>query len=140
MNDLASNIGRVVYDDGDCQIWVKDFYHLPNGDYQIVLRCDGKFGYQQGRIVALSEQTRVDKLAGRLDVLVGNKRYVETIPYAQYRTASGDEKGIEYVLSVFPTDCLLEGELLIKNEIAANDGKVILELTEPIETQWSSKD
>ena len=136
MNDLASNIGRVIYDDGQCQIGVKDFYMLPDGDYQIVLRCDGKFGYHRGRIVALSEQTRVDKLAGRLDVLMGDTRYTETRPHAQYRTASGDDQGVEYVLSVFPVDCFLGGELTIKDEIDSLNGKVMLELTALVETQW----
>lgn len=133
LTNIEANIGKVVYNDGQCQIKIADMIK-ENDSYKIYFAAKGSYNFYEGTLVTLLSHDK-DSVDGYIRTSVGNAIYETThwCSRAQSYYSDGDFFGY----SLFPSQCYQNETLRIKQQIAEQDNIVIVELIDLKKYSWT---
>jgi len=140
-DDVQSAVGKELYRDGDCVIYISDIQDDRNGGYRIFFTAEGAYGYQSGRLVTpLSHKDTLEKDGATilsnihqnwpndavLQVVIGDKTYSNAQWCARAQTM---EPGIDEIgYSMFANEYYERGEMVLTDEIRENGNQVRIRL------------
>lgn len=142
-NDVQSAVGKELYRNGDCVIYISAIQDDQNGGYRIFFTAEGDYGYRSGRLVTPLSHKDTTETDGEvaldnihqnwpndavLHVKIGNHIYVnkQWCGRAQSIEPGFDEIGY----SMFSIEHYERGELQLTEEIRKNGNEVQVRLTD----------
>jgi len=138
-DDAKANIGKEIYDDGECKIIIDTVCTDNNGGYDIYFRTIGKYNYCGGRLVTLcSYNENSTKISdGYMETYIGNNVYINQNAFSTAKSAYKD--GDEFAFHAFPLECYMNGQLLTTQLIEENGGAVQMKIHGLKEIVWERK-
>ena len=140
-DDVQSAVGKELYRDGDCVIYISDIQDDHNGGYKIFFTAEGDYGYQSGRLVTpLSHENTINKKEdivlgnihqnwpndATLQVKIGDQIYSNQQWYGRAQSLEGGIDEIGYYM--FASEYYDRGEMILTDEIRTNDNQVQIRL------------
>lgn len=136
LNNLDSNSGKVVYDDGKCKIEVKSVDY-ENGDYKVYFKSYGKYDKNGGILISPILHTN-DSLKNEAFI---NTSVDEDLNYTGKLYTSGSllKDGDEFGFVILSSDQLKKkiADKKVKDIIEQNNGKVKVTLSNFIKYIWN---
>ena len=138
LNDLGSNVGKIIYDDGECKIEIKSVSY-ENGDYKVYFKSYGKYDRKGGILISPISRTN-DSL--KQDVFIQTNvdddlNYLGKLYYSSSLLKYGDEYGF----TILSSDILEEKieNKKVKDIIKQDGVKVKVTLSNFIKYTWTRK-
>lgn len=135
LNDLDSNVGKIIYDDGKCKIEIKSVSY-ENGDYKVYFKSYGKYDRKGGILISpISHSNDSSKQDAFIQTGVDdNLNYLGKLCYSTSLLKYGDEFGF----TILSSDVLEEkiADKKVKDVIKQEDGKVKVTLSNFIQYTW----
>ncbi len=135
-DDPESNIGKEIFDDGQCSISIAEVQDDKNGGFDIYFRAHGYFNGFNGRLITACSHADGELFhSGKLTVLLGDNVYINDGLYGMGILARND--GDDFIFHAFPLECYEQGELIVADQIKANGNVVTMKLTDLYEVTWT---
>ncbi len=106
LSDFGSNEGKILFDDGENQIYISRVFVQNNSDYQVVFRSRGNFNLSSATLVSGIEHTYTDNGFTTIFHAEAKATYREDT-FALSPSISSDlnyRDGDEFGFYLFPTD------------------------------------
>ena len=138
LNNLDSNVGKIIYNDGECKIEIKSVSY-ENGDYKVYFKSYGKYDRKGGILISPISHTN-DSL--KQDVFIQTNvdddlNYLGKLYYSSSLLKYGDEYGF----TILSSDILEEKieNKKVKDIIKQDGVKVKVTLSNFIKYTWTRK-
>ena len=151
-NDVQSAVGKELYRDGDCVIFISEIQDDHNGGYRIFFTAEGEYGYQSGRLVTpVSHKATLEKdnevilsnihqnwpNDAMLQVAIGDKTYTNKQWCGR---AQSMERGIDEIgYYMFSNEYYERGEMILTDDIQENDNQIRIRLVGLREVEYQRR-
>ena len=133
LSDPASNVGAVLYEDAQgCRITVEQVDRDAGGAYRVSFLAEGVCTPSGGQLVSGCYDLRTDKQAYTLERSAAMETSVggeACGPSPYYLTWSMEKSDNHFGFFIFPIEQYERGELILSEELAAQDGHVTVSVT-----------